>query len=577
MDSNPERMNGKVAAALVLVVYAIVFAACPNSPPPQKLVLDTASAVISGIGTDGGTVECTAADGKKYTLTVPANALIEPAEITMTPVTSIGNLPLSGELAGAVELQPAGLQFARAAILSIETGVSAGAGQIPVGFSYEGQADTFALAPGGSDNGVLKVLVQHFSGTGVGFGTTQDIGALEVPTSPTFQSFGDRMLALAADPSHTDAAVVALMKEWFVKVILPELQKAQNDIELAAAVLEYDIWADGVIQALGLSNPPNISSIYATEVQQAAQAAAPQLRKAIEDNNLVAATQESFTAVANVLFWQQQALLFHMDEAAEHLDRATVLQSLPLDIKMDPVTLPAIQAGFPNSQDLKFSVQFHGAPAPTPAPFEVTLTATGATLQHPNGFTDAQGRYTTVITGNGSQTVSIGIDACLVLPVTPPPLPAQPKATDFCFNTTLTGGSSVDLTGHWHGDAVLVVAVTSDVIFAPMTMDLGQNQNALSGTWQISGATLPIALGGTVSGTVIKDPTHPLALVLQPITFIQQGCGDGFGPLQAGTGGELANTVYGVVQDTISFSGLNSGDCLSPFFQFLGAFALTRN
>src|SRR5438309_4924854 len=58
-----------------------------------------------GVGTtSGATITATEADGTRYTLTIPANALLARQVINVTPPTTIGELPLSGSLVGDVQL-----------------------------------------------------------------------------------------------------------------------------------------------------------------------------------------------------------------------------------------------------------------------------------------------------------------------------------------------------------------------------------------------------------------------------------------------------------------------------------------
>ena len=50
----------------------------------------------------GGTLNTTGGDGTKYTLKVPAGAVLSPVTVTMTPLSSVGGLGMSGGLVGGV-------------------------------------------------------------------------------------------------------------------------------------------------------------------------------------------------------------------------------------------------------------------------------------------------------------------------------------------------------------------------------------------------------------------------------------------------------------------------------------------
>jgi hypothetical protein len=516
---------------------------CPPRQNVTNVILDEAFAANGTIGPEGGTVAATAGDGTEYTLEVPANALAEPVDITITPVTGIRNLPLSGGFAGAVDLQPAGLQFARSATLTITGAPAAPSGMIPIGFSYEGDADTLALAIAGEEGGALTLLVQHFSGGGVGFGTLQDVQAMPLGDF-LCAAFIDDVLDLSAT-AHEPQAEVSLFRDMFTQCVLPDLQNATNDDELNRAVSEYELWANTVSVALDLPVRPGTSPEFVAERQQAADVAAERLRAAIAGNNAVAAAQQSFSAVANVLFWQKQAELFEMNLQAEQLSRETVLLSIPLNIQMDPVTLPdTLQAGFPHSLDLQFSVVFQGHPnTPQAAPMLVNLTATGATLQNPTGFTSVNGFYTTVITATGAGNVGVTIEACLVLPVIPPTPPAQPTATDLCFHD-FVDAQGVDLTGTWEGTFTVNLG-TGGQASAPIRITLDQNQNAITGTYDVLGDDVDHF--GTVSAT-LSGPE------LLGFTLTQQaGCPASF------TGSATVSTLPGG-QDQI-VATFNGSDC----------------
>jgi hypothetical protein len=91
----------------------------PPSPSQARMVLDQPRATYGSIGAEGGTLRATAADGTRFELAIPPNALDFTETITMTPASAVDNLPLSGGLAGAVSLEPAGLTFYEPATLTI--------------------------------------------------------------------------------------------------------------------------------------------------------------------------------------------------------------------------------------------------------------------------------------------------------------------------------------------------------------------------------------------------------------------------------------------------------------------------
>ena len=75
------------------------------------------------VSAEGGQITATAADGTRFTLVVPPQALLSEVEIKMTPVAQVGLFPLSGDLVAAVQLEPEGLLLWEPASLTIEPAV----------------------------------------------------------------------------------------------------------------------------------------------------------------------------------------------------------------------------------------------------------------------------------------------------------------------------------------------------------------------------------------------------------------------------------------------------------------------
>ena len=71
--------------------------------------------------TQSTTIKATGADGTTYTLVIPAGALVGPETITLTPLAKVDDLPLSGGLEAAVELEPHGLVLLKQATLTIDS------------------------------------------------------------------------------------------------------------------------------------------------------------------------------------------------------------------------------------------------------------------------------------------------------------------------------------------------------------------------------------------------------------------------------------------------------------------------
>ena len=149
---------------------------------------DASRAVTQRIPTTGGTLAATGADGSLFTLEIPAGAFLSDQDVTMTPVTVIQGLPLSGGLAAAVHLEPEGILLYEYATLTIVPAAAPPLDQV-VTFSYQGEGAEFFLEPPLPLAGSLRLPVLHLSGYGIGRGSQADIDAqaLRLPTLPVDQ------------------------------------------------------------------------------------------------------------------------------------------------------------------------------------------------------------------------------------------------------------------------------------------------------------------------------------------------------------------------------------------------------
>ena len=132
--------------------------------------LDKKQTVPGKVSQGGGSVSLTAADGSKFTLDVPANAVEADTTITMTAVKSLDGAPLANNTPTAVQLEPSGLFFKEMATLTIVP-----AKEIPtkeqIIFAYEGDGQDYHLAVIDPRSKEIKIKLMHFSGAGVSRGS----------------------------------------------------------------------------------------------------------------------------------------------------------------------------------------------------------------------------------------------------------------------------------------------------------------------------------------------------------------------------------------------------------------------
>ncbi len=139
----------------------------PGKPLDVKVQLDKKHTASAKVSPGGGTVFLTSADGSKFTLDVPPQALERETEITMTAVKTIDGAPLDKNAPTAVQLEPSGLVFNEFVTLTIVP-----AKEIPIkeqiAFGYEGEGKDYHLALVDPKSKDIKIKLIEFSGAGVG-------------------------------------------------------------------------------------------------------------------------------------------------------------------------------------------------------------------------------------------------------------------------------------------------------------------------------------------------------------------------------------------------------------------------
>lgn len=503
-------INTKRARAFAAVTCVALFASdCgsdggPSGPGGGDLTLETSRAASDTVGFAGGVLVATSNEGVTYTLSIPAGALSAPTSITLTPIGDQKNLPVSGAFAGGADFKPAGLHFAVPVRLTASPLPAAPAGMQLIALSFEANGDSLGLASLEQGANSVASVLTHFSGTSFAFGTTADLASLArlTSTGSANQSFLNQLAALGVPTAPGNPAALPIITSWFNTVVLPELHGAGTDAELLLAIGDYGIWHEAAGYYLTGATPlpplfpaPDLPVAgLSLEEGQAAHAIAPPLRNAIAGNNSACITQHNLQSLFNVLYWQQMAAFFGVATSAEQLDTATVFASLCASVASTSDSLSdPLQAGFPHTLVVGFGMEIGSVPVASPSTFSVTVTANGATVQNPTGFTNAAGFWGgSVVTTQGNGPVSITATACLLYPGTT-------QSVGVCGTRTIIRGSQ-DLTGLWTGIVEIADFQRSERM--PLELHLTQNQNAIRGSYLVA---VPNGPSGNVSGTLVGD------------------------------------------------------------------------
>lgn len=231
----------------------ITYVPGPFGQPPNPLTvaptLDKMHSVTQFITAGaGGSITAIGADGSSFTLSIPAKALLSDESITMTPVSAVGNLPISGGLLAGVQFAPDGLEFQQPATLTIQPAVNVPIGQ-QVGFGYHGNGQEFHFQPLGLSS-TITISLMHFSGAGVGQGSAANAGT---PTSP-FDQLLQQLWQIedqqrqcaeggACDPNYPQD-VEDLLQQFYQQVVAPLVQAALTDDSQADnAIFTAASWA----------------------------------------------------------------------------------------------------------------------------------------------------------------------------------------------------------------------------------------------------------------------------------------------------------------------------------------------
>ncbi len=162
--------------------------------------------------------------------------------ITMTPASAVKGLPLSGGMAGAVRLEPAGLTFYEPATLRI-TPAAPVAGPLAVGFGFDGGGDEFHLRPTLAQQagavapaaGSITLAVHENRGYGAGSGTQEDIARQQAAPGPV------NLLDKLTEEIASEIVLDLQLAEFYTEILAPHLRSAATNTAIFdQALREFD-------------------------------------------------------------------------------------------------------------------------------------------------------------------------------------------------------------------------------------------------------------------------------------------------------------------------------------------------
>lgn len=227
-----------------------------TEPIVVQVAGDPSLAVSRTIGPEGGAITASGRDGTTFTLTVPAQALLQPTEITMTPLTSVEGVPF-GEGPMAVQLEPSGLTFFDFVTLTIQPATDLPIDQqIPIAATGEGYLE---MPFADISDGVLRLQLQHFSSAGATKGVLADTAPWRARLGGDVEA---RLSSVAAREllhyrqSDEDSPVPEsfwrwLREAWWEHVMKPRLDAADQSCAAGRLAIETALSFERQAQLMG--------------------------------------------------------------------------------------------------------------------------------------------------------------------------------------------------------------------------------------------------------------------------------------------------------------------------------------
>lgn len=278
------RPSAALRSRLFIAALPLLLAGCGGVTAPPKATVeipapnpmsisagtDAAAASSATVPLSGGTLSATGADGTVYTLTIPADSLLEETVVTMTPLSDIAGAPVTGRALG-IRLEPHGLRLYREATLDIAP--ADGVAFSAIGFAAGADGSDFHLVPpiAEGDGTSVSFHLMHFSDHG-GF-TGSEVDPIVITDSP-----GDFM------PMDWEAQLAQMMAELLAKEREAQLAGEEGDPEL-----------NEKIEAI-------VNTFYIKVI-------APMLPRIMTECSYAEAN------VSKVLSWARTVMLLGMDEA----------------------------------------------------------------------------------------------------------------------------------------------------------------------------------------------------------------------------------------------------------------------
>ena len=263
--------------------------------------------VTALIGPEGGVLSLTDSKGVAYSLEIPKNALLLEMEVSMTPVTTISDWPLDGNLLAGVHLEPDGWLLYEPAMLTITLPDASSNSLGLVGFGFNGSGEEFHLTSAYEDQNsvsyqqddhtffvrgsyqqsgqVIRLPVMELKGNGVGESSAQTAADLVKNNPPSNPSNANDQKAAAASAEEDDLAPLPSPTEMAKKIpekLINQIYSAKDCYEFKKAAAAYQNWESRTFQQSRDNWSEGLLKLLSAKAIEVAKAAAKECVNAKE-------------------------------------------------------------------------------------------------------------------------------------------------------------------------------------------------------------------------------------------------------------------------------------------------------
>ena len=235
-----------------------------SNPVEINVILSEGDAVEGWIPLEGGMLSVKAKDGTVFTLEIPANTLVEPVTVRMTPIAQVEGLPFGAQQTYAVQLEPEGLLFYNdLATLTIEAPAPFPVEE-QIFFGYQNAGKDVFLAVPDKNSQAIKITLNHFSGYGVTKGFLADIEPVRERLGGSDETRLQSKIAEAVlrerqrlqnggseEDSSLDQEAELIFKEYYEKIVKLRIGAAGESCAAGRLALETAISFVRLLQLMG--------------------------------------------------------------------------------------------------------------------------------------------------------------------------------------------------------------------------------------------------------------------------------------------------------------------------------------